>query len=324
MAENMTTRGPWPGEKGVIPEPPQNAADSNRITREYMDNILVEARLLDSGKPDITMELFGEKFSSPIMMPAFSHLNSVLKNGRKPMQEYAQAAKDLNLVNFVGMEPDEEFASIASVGARTIRIIKPFADWEIIYSQIEAAQKSGAFGVGIDIDHAFGTDGNFDVVDGYTMAPLSSDALAEFISYAKVPFVVKGVMSVQDAVRSAQAGAAAVFVSHHHGRIPFSVAPLQVLPDICRALRRFDIKIFVDCGIMDGRDAYKALAMGADAVSVGRGILPGLLKEGTPAVEKKVQKMNEELGEMMGYTGVKSLKEMDSSVLWMKNGGKYQ
>lgn len=322
MAENMTTRGPWPGEKGVIPEPPRNAADSNQITREYLDNILVEARLLDSGKPDISMELFGEKFSSPIMMPAFSHLNSVLKNGRKPMQEYAQAAKNLNLVNFVGMEPDEEFASIASVGAHTIRIIKPFADWEEIYGQIDAAQKSGAFGVGIDIDHVFGTDGNFDVVDGHTMAPLSFDALSEFISYAKVPFVVKGVMSVQDAVKSARAGAAAIFVSHHHGRIPFSIAPLQVLPEICRAVRRYDIKIFVDCGIMDGRDAYKALALGADAVSVGRGILPGLLQDGCEGVEKKVRKMNEELKELMGYTGVRTLGDMDSSVLWKKNGGR--
>ena len=75
--------------------------------------------------------------------------------------------------------------------------------------------------------------------------------------------------------------------------------------------------IFVDCHIDDGYDAYKALALGADAVSVGRGILPGLLKEGTEGVIKKVNKMNEQLSELMGYTNVRNVNEFDPSVLYI-------
>ena len=66
------------------------------------------------------------------MMPAFSHLNKVLKDGKKPMLEYARAAKKLKTVNWVGMEPNDEYAEIAAEGARTVRIIKPFADHSII------------------------------------------------------------------------------------------------------------------------------------------------------------------------------------------------
>ena len=66
-----------------------------------------------------------------------------------------------------------------------------------------------------------------------------------------------------------------------------------------------------------GYDAYKALALGADAVSVGRGILAPLLKEGKDGVVNKVKKMNEELSELMLYTGINDTKSFDSSVLYM-------
>ena len=82
------------------------------------------------------------------------------------MEEYAQAAKDLGLVNWVGMESDTDYAEIAGVGADTIRIIKPFLDHKKIRSQMTFAVRHQAFAVGIDIDHSIGTDGNTDVVDG--------------------------------------------------------------------------------------------------------------------------------------------------------------
>ena len=66
-----------------------------------------------------------------------------------------------------------------------------------------------------------------------------------------------------------------------------------------------------------GYDAYKALALGAHAVSVGRGILAPLLKEGRDGVVTKVERMNEELSEMMMYTGVKDTDSFDASVLYI-------
>ena len=132
-----------------------------------------------------------------------------------------------------------------------------------------------------------------------------------------VPFVAKGVLSVQDALKCKEAGCTAILVSHHHGRIPFGVAPLMVLPKIKAALEGSGIAIFVDCGIDTGYDAYKALALGADAVAVGRGILKPLLQQGAEGVEEKVQKMNEQLSELMMYTCVKDIRSFDASVLYI-------
>ena len=307
----------WPGPKGMIPEPERNAADANMHNRKYLDSLLVEMRVIDAVEPDLTLRLFGKEFASPIMMPAFSHLNKVGITGRTPMQEYALAAKEMNLVNWVGMEPDEEYASIAGQGAETVRIIKPFMDHDEILKQIAFAKEHGALAVGVDIDHVFGKNGRYDVVDGIPLGPVTFDDLCEYVKAAgDTPFVAKGVLSVSDAEKCERAGCAGIFVSHHHGRLPFGIPPVMALQEITEAMPETAMKLFVDCSIESGYDAFKALALGADAVSVGRGILPGLLKEGKEGVIRKVTKMNEELSELMGYTGIRDLDEMDPSVIY--------
>lgn len=308
-------KSPWPGPEGLIPVTSGKAEDANVINRHYLDSLLVEMRVIDSVEPNLETVIFGRKFSSPIMMPAFSHLNKVGKNGRKPMQEYAEAAKELNLLNWVGMEPDEEFASITEVGAPTVRIIKPFADHDMILEQIKFAEEHGAFAVGIDIDHIAGKDGHFDLVDGLPLGTINKDDLKKYASSTKLPFIAKGVLSVTDALKAKDVGCKGIFVSHHHGRIPFGIPPTYILPEIKKALEGSGITIFCDCGIDTGYDAYKALALGADAVAVGRGILAPLLKDGKDGVVKKVTKMNEQLKEMMMYTNVADTKSFDSSVI---------
>jgi hypothetical protein len=311
-------KSPWPGPAGMIPVTSGRADDANVYNRSYLDSIHVEMRVIDAVEPSLKTIIFGEEFDSPIMMPAFSHLNKVLKNGKKPMLEYAKAARDLHTVNWVGMEPDEEYAEIAAEGARTVRIIKPFADHGMILDQIRFAIEHGAIAVGVDIDHVPGTNGRYDIVDGLPLGPVLLSDLKEYVKAAgNTPFIAKGVLSVQDALKCKDAGCAGIVISHHHGRIPFGIAPLMVLPKIKAALAGSGISLFVDCGIDTGYDAYKALALGADAVSVGRGILKPLLQEGAEGVRETVGKMNEQLSELMMYTCVKDTRSFDASVLYL-------
>ena len=312
MTKPMNSENP---QAGVIPLTEGNAADANVYNRAFLDSIHVEMRIIDSTEVDTSIELFGRKYDTPIMTPAFSHLEQVFKNGNTPMEEYALAAKEVRTLNFVGMEDNEHYRKIAEKNPDTVRIIKPFADQDKILSEISFAKEMGSTAVGVDIDHVPGTNGRYDVVDGHPMGPLSFTDLRKLVASSPLPFVAKGVLSVQDAVKARDAGCAAIVVSHHHGRLPFAVAPLQILPLIKEALVSSSMKIFVDCGMDTGYDAYKALALGADAVSVGRGILNPLLSEGKEGVILKMTRMNEELREMMMYTGVKNLQSFDSTVL---------
>ena len=92
-------KSPWPGPKGLIPVTSGKAEDANVYNRNFLDSIHMEMRVIDSLEPDLTTKIFGVEYSSPIMMPAFSHLNKVGKDGKKPMIEYAKAAKELNVLN---------------------------------------------------------------------------------------------------------------------------------------------------------------------------------------------------------------------------------
>lgn len=311
-------RGPWPGPEGMIPEPPQNAADANGHNRRFLDSILIEMQIVDSVEADLKTRIFDQELATPIMMPAFSHLNKVGIEGRTPMEEYALAAKKLHTLNWIGMESDEEYRKIAAVGARNVRIIKPFASHEEIFKQIKVAEECGSVAVGIDIDHVFGKNGHYDIVDGLPLGPVTEYDLAQYVKATRLPFVAKGVLSVSDALKCQRAGVKAIFVSHHHGRMPFAMPPVAMLPAIRKAVGD-DMSIFVDCGIDDGYDAYKALALGADAVSVGRGILPGLLKNGSQGVIDKVNKMNEQLAELMGYTNVVNTHSFKNDILYYGN-----
>ncbi len=313
MSEEI--KSPWPGPKGLIPVTSGRSEDANVHNRAYLNRLLVEMRVIDATEVNLETEIFGETFSSPIMMPAFSHLNKVGENGRTPMQEYALAAKQMRVLNWVGMEPDEEYANIAAIGARTVRIIKPFQDHAMILEQIRVAEENNAIAVGVDIDHIAGTNGKYDVVDGIPLGPVMLEDLKTYVQSTTLPFVAKGVLSVQDALKAKEAGCKAIVVSHHHGRIPYGIPPVSILPEIKKALEGSGMYVFCDCSLDDGYDCYKALALGADAVSVGRGILRPLLQKGTDGVVEKMEKMNEQLSELMMYTSVKDTKSFDPSVI---------
>ena len=290
------------------------SSDANIITEQYMDSILIEERLIDSVVADTSIEFLGEKFASPIMTPAFSHLGNY--NGREHtgLEEYSIAARECNILNFCGMMENDQFKKIADTGAKTVRIVKPYADNGKVKDQMQYAESVGAFGIGMDIDHIFGHDG-LDVVVGEKMAEQTMDMLRSYVELTKLPFVVKGVLSVLDAVKCAEIGAKAIIISHHHGRLPYAVPPMMILPEIKDALKDTDVKIIVDCGIATGADVFKALALGADAAAVGRSMLPSLEKNGSEGVTEFIRYTANELRYIMSFTGFSKVDEINDSVL---------
>ena len=286
-------------------------SDANEITARYMDSFLIKERLIDSVVADTSIEFFGETFSSPVMTPAFSHLKEFGGRELTGLEEYSIAAKNLNILNFVGMMENDMFKRIADTGAKTVRIVKPYADNEKVRDQMKFAEDCGAFGIGMDIDHIFGSDG-LDVVIGEQMAVQTSDMIRSYIESTKLPFVIKGVLSEEEAVKCADLGAKAIIVSHHHGRLPYAVPPMMVLPSIKKALEGRDVKIIVDCGIASGSDVYKCLALGADAAAVGRSMLPSLEEGGVEGVSKFIKGVNDELRFVMSCTGFSHVADIDN------------
>lgn len=288
--------------------------NADEITRAYLDSLLLETRYINADIPDTEFKLWGESFSTPIMTAALSHLNNVCENG---MVELAKGAKEANALYWCGMGEDEELEQILATGARTVKIIKPHADNREVLRKIDHAVSHGAFAVGMDIDHAFSGNGTYDVVCGLPMRPKTTEELKAFVEHSSVPFVVKGVLSAQDAENCLEAGVSGIVVSHHHGIMEYSVPPLMVLPDILKVVDG-RIPVFVDCGMENGMDVYKALALGATAVGVGRELMKPL-KNGSEAVAGRIREMTGELAAVMARTGIHSLAEMDATIIRRRN-----
>ncbi len=289
-----------------------HAGDANRITREYLDSLLIEMRHIGAVLPDTSFTLFGHTFSTPIATAALSHLKGKDGNG---MVQMAQACADTNAPCFAGMGDEEELAQMLSTGAKVIKIIKPYADREMIDRRIAHAKQAGVLALGMDLDHSFNHKGEHDVVLGIPMAPMSEAELRALIHTAELPFVIKGVLSVTDALKAQDLGAAGIVVSHHHGILPYAIPPLLVLPDIVKAVGG-KLKIFVDCGLNDGYDAFKALALGADAACLGRVIMPQLQAEGAPGVSAVITRATEELRGAMARTACGTLADLEPGLIW--------
>lgn len=289
--------------------------NSDLITRDYFDSLLIAMRHIDSEKADTGIKIFGKKFSMPIATAALSHLGNTTEGG---MAKMAKGAAMADALCFSGMGEADELKSMCDTGASVIKIVKPHEKNEKVFAKILEAEEAGCFGVGMDIDHAFSGDGEYDNVMGLPMRPKSLSELISFTESTNLPFVIKGVLSVQDAKKCLEAGAKGIVVSHHHGIMRSAVPPLMVLPEIKKAVGS-RMTIFVDCGVESGMDAYKALALGADAVCVGRAIMGPLKEKGAEGVCETLKNMNAELKSVMERTACVKLSKIDDSVIYHRN-----
>ena len=286
--------------------------DSNQITRDYLDSLLIELRHFDAEIPDTTFNLYGETFSTPVMMAALSHMDQFYPDG---MVEIAKGAAAANAVMWAGMGSDDEISRITDTGAKTVKIIKPDIDNDVILRNIAHAEKCGCIAVGIDIDHSFNSRGEYDVVVGEHMSGKTLEEIAGFVKSTKLPFIIKGVLSTQDAIKCVQAGIKGIVVSHHHGTISYAVPPLMVLPEIVKVVGE-EMQIFVDCAIETGMDVFKCIALGAHAASPGRAIIEPLKEGGAAGVEKAIKEMTAQLAGAMAKTSFHNLGQIESSVIW--------
>ena len=289
--------------------------DSGRITRDYFDSLLPEMRLIDSDLPDTKMTLYGHDFSTPVMVAALSRLEKVHPNG---LTEMAIGAKAASAVMWAGTGDDAELESIVATGAKTIKIIKPYVDNNEILRKIKHAEGCGVIAVGMDIDHAFSRKGGYDSIRGMDMRPKTLDDIKSFVSATTLPFIIKGILSVQDAEKCLDAGVARIVVSHHHGIMDYALPPLMILPKIVEAVHG-RMQIFVDCNVERGMDVFKAMALGATAVSVGRALMGPMGEGGADKVCETINTMTGELSFAMSMTGSPNISNIDPSLVWKKH-----
>lgn len=203
------------------------------------------------------------------------------------------------------------FAAIRAVGGRGIPFIKPWED-AALFAKLEQAEATGAPCIGMDIDAA----GLVTLRKmGRPVSPKSPSQLEAIIARVQVPFILKGIMTADQARLAVDAGAQAIVVSNHGGRVlDHTPGAAEVLPEIAAAVRG-QIAILADGGVRSGVDVLKLIALGADAVMVGRPFsiaAMGGLAEGVGAF---IDQLKTELVSAMVLTGCRDLPSVERSIL---------
>ncbi len=277
-------------------------------------------RLLhDVAAPDTKVAILGRELSMPVLAAPIGGI-SFNMGGQVSEEAYIDAViggcvAQGTLGGVGDGVPDfihqAGYAAIKSHGGAGIPFIKPWAEAEL-NAKLQKALETGADIIGMDVDAA----GLVTLkLMGRPVTPKAPGRLRELISRLPGKFILKGIMTKADALAAADAGVHAIVVSNHGGRVlEHAPGAAEVLPEIARAVKG-RVTILADGGVRSGGDVLKLLALGADAVMIGRPLAVaavGGLQEG---VEKYLQQIRSELQSAMVLTGTASVTQVSREIL---------
>lgn len=298
---------PGPGAKGIGDTAIRNY-DKWKEIRVQMDT-LVEKRPIDT-----SLSLFGKNFQYPFFAGPVGAVNMHYGDSLNDVSYndiLVSSCAEFGIAAFTGDGMDSNVMvaateAIKKAGGLGIPTVKPW-NVEMVREKMALVKDAGAFAAAMDIDAAgLPFLKNFNPPAGSK----SVEELREIVKAAGVPFIVKGIMTVKGALKAKEAGAAAIVVSNHGGRVLDQCpATAEVLEEIATAVDG-SMKIFVDGGIRSGTDVFKALALGADAVIIARPFVTAVYGGGREGVEAYIQKIGSELADTMAMCGVSSLAEI--------------
>lgn len=204
------------------------------------------------------------------------------------------------------------FNAINAVNGNAIPFIKPWPDQEF-FRKMNDALDSGAKVIGIDID-AIGLTILQKI--GKPTKMRTHEELKALIEKIPVPVVLKGIMTPEEAEVAIECGASAIVVSNHGGRTSDACpSTVEVLSSISRQVKK-RIPVLVDGGIRSGEDIIKMIALGADAVMIGRPIAISVFRDPENGVQDYLDNLRDQFIKAMILTGCHSIDEIDESIIY--------
>ena len=302
---------------------PGSKASSNTAARNYdkWQEICVNMdTLCPNADPNISFSFAGRSFSAPIFMAPLGAVDMHYGNKYNDFTYNAvlvKAAYEYGLLAMTGdgVNPEimkasvQEMIKYQGVGIPTI---KPW-NKEAVFEKLDILNENGIFAAAMDVD---GAGLPFLKAMNPNAGSKSVSEMSEIIEYAKMPFVIKGIMTPAGAQKAVDAGAAAIVVSNHGGRVQGGVpSTAEVLPAIATQVKG-KLTIFVDGGIRSGLDVFRAIALGADAVLIGRPVLTAIYGAGEEGYRVYMDKITGELKSTMTMCSAASLSDITADKIW--------
>ena len=303
---------PGPGAKGL-------GTGFIRNYQKWQELCVNMDTICENGPADTTFDFFGHQLVLPVMAGPVGAMQLHYGDRYNDM-EYndllVSACAKAGILAFTGDGTNPavmEGASkaIAANHGAGVTTVKPW-NKEEVFRKLDMAKASGAWAIAMDSDAA-----GLPFLKNLTPPAGSKtvEELKEIADYAQVPFILKGIMTVRGAEKAVKAGAKAIVVSNHGGRVLDQCpATVEVLPEIVEAVGK-DVMVLVDGGIRTGMDVFKALALGAKGVLIARPFVNMVYGGGLEGPAALVAKLKAELEDTMLMCGAHSLAEIDRSMV---------
>ena len=303
---------PGPGAKGL-------GTGFIRNYQKWQELCVNMDTICENGSADTTFDFFGHRLVLPVMAGPVGAMQLHYGDRYNDM-EYndllVSACAKAGILAFTGDGTNPavmEGASkaIAANHGAGVTTVKPW-NKEELFRKLDMAKASGVWAIAMDIDAA-----GLPFLKNLTPPAGSKtvEELKEIADYAQVPFILKGIMTVRGAEKAVKAGAKAIVVSNHGGRVLDQCpATVEVLPEIVEAVGK-DVMVLVDGGIRTGMDVFKALALGAKGVLIARPFVNMVYGGGLEGPAALVAKLKAELEDTMLMCGAHSLAEIDRSMV---------
>ncbi|MGL5244591.1 MAG: alpha-hydroxy-acid oxidizing protein [Sarcina sp.] len=288
---------------------------------QALNEIKLNMRVIHNAKnPDTSVELFGKKMKLPVFAAPIT-ATKLNMGGIVSEEEYItsviEGCLNSGIYPMVGDTALDEclitnLDILSKHNGNGIAFIKPRKN-NIIIEKMKICEEARVYAIGIDIDGA----GLLTMaLHGKDVEPKTIEELRELKENTNIPFILKGIMTAEDAEFAVEAGMDAIVVSNHGGRVlDQTPGTCEVLPKIVDRVKG-KIKILVDGGIRNGVDILKCLALGADGVLIGRPFVTAAFGGKTKGVEAYVESLYNELKSAMILTGCNSISDIDKRVIY--------
>ncbi len=288
---------------------------------EALKRYKLNMRVLHNCKdPDTTIMLFGKKMRIPVFAAPVAGA-SFNMGGKFTEEEYiswiTEGCFQGGIYPMVGDGVDDQLLlanlnQLRKINGDGIPVIKPWEHEELV-KKIRISEEAGVFAIGMDIDAA----GLVTLaLHGKPVGPKPMEAIKRITESTELPFILKGIMTIDEAEMAIEAGVAAIVVSNHGGRaLDHTPGVADVLSQISNRVKG-RIVVLADGGIRNGTDVLKMLALGADAVLIGRPFVPAAFGGQAEGVKMLIDNIAADLKASMILTGCSSVRNITDKILY--------
>lgn len=295
-----------------------------RRNQRALQRFLFRQRIFhDVTDPDATVELFGYRLSTPAFVAPVGSFSLISETAERDVAHGAGRAATMLFVSHAAVSSMRDWKEATSAPIVFMGYLT--RGREDVLRCAKLAQEVGFAAVGLTMDTIqpvkIGDRIPLSKIDGKPRIghPASPKDIEWLKREVALPMVVKGIMGAEDARVAVEAGADAVVVSNHGGRIlDYNRAAVEALPEVVEVVGG-KVPVLLDSGVRSGGDIAKASALGAKAVLVGRPVAWGVGAAGVAGVERVIRLFTDELKRVMIMTGVARIGDITSAII-MRDG----